>query len=708
MKRILPPIIGLLLLLFLPAQQVHAQYANHCAGMADFEFKVDCNTLIAWGKMSSKRTCPSYTWDFGNNTSQAQGLQVSHKFARAGKYTVCLRVKDTCLGCDTVICKEIEIKDCNQTVCQLKPDFSFKLNCRKVQFEASSNLNSTSFSWNFGDGSSSNLKAPNHTYLKDGEYTVCVTATWVDPNTNKVCKEIICKKVVIRCNTQPCNLTGSFNFKVNANGIVGFEAKSNGGVRYVWDFGNGHTGSGQQSRTAYLRPGVYKVCVTIYGKDPRCVIRICREVVIGKPCHLSGGFKFQLFSGTPGKVGFNAYSNQKNATYTWSFGDGTSATGANPYKVYSKGGTYEVCLTIRFQHCEQRICRKVVIPPMNNTSCNKPENWGFVVDRNNCLRLTFEAPLKNCVKYKWAIDGQYFYNRVVTYTFTGGGSKQICLYVQDTCNRCDTMICKTITVNPCNNSCHFPNTTGFTYSIKCDTVVFEGSQHNCGKYYWNLGNGTTASGRVIKVPYVTNKSYTVCMKIVDTCGNCDTTVCETIQIPQCTPCQISADFSIDSIVKGKIYLKNKSSSNAVWQEWDFGDKSGSTDKNPVHSYSAVGTYTICLTVWNQAKTCSAMVCKNITISSLRRNATSVSGSIINSPQVYPNPASSYFRVEWPYSGEERRVVLTDLNGRELFEIVPREAEMKTDIPVQELPEGIYLVRLTHQGQTTVHRVAVNR
>ncbi|MCH8903672.1 MAG: T9SS type A sorting domain-containing protein, partial [Bacteroidetes bacterium] len=45
-----------------------------------------------------------------------------------------------------------------------------------VQFSDSSN-NAVSWSWDFGDGFSSTLQNPEHTYVTDGSYTVCLIAT---------------------------------------------------------------------------------------------------------------------------------------------------------------------------------------------------------------------------------------------------------------------------------------------------------------------------------------------------------------------------------------------------------------------------------------------------------------------------------------------------------------------------------------------------
>lgn len=800
MKTSLTRSIGIWLVLmltaFLPEKAGAQQQLKGCAGMANFEFKVECNTLIAWGKSTTQRTCPKYNWSFGNGTG-GQGQQISYKYAQTGTYTVCLRVVDSCLGCDTTICKKVEIKGCNNTACQLKPDFSFKVDCRNVAFEASSNLSNTTYSWTFGDGGSATTKAVKRGYLKDGEYTVCLTATWVDPTTQKVCKETVCKKVVIRCQQrEPCTIKGDFSFKQNG-GTLGFSATSNHGQRYIWDFGDGTSKSGQHQQHSYKKPGTYTVCVTIYSKDPRCFVKICKKVIVKEPCRLSGGFYFMPISGNPNTLKFMGHATAKNATYTWSFGDGTSGTGKTPQKTYSRPGTYQVCVTIRAEKCEVKICRKVIVPGQTN-GCQIPKEFGYTISNSNCLSYTFEAPLRNCVKYQWTLGGHTLNTRLAQFTFAKAGTYQVCLKVVDSCNKCDTIICKTIEVKPCAQKCemgiavswpsslndctdgsfsvrytdqpgigcrkvvwnwgdntnatHNMNAThrfkkgtykvcvkitdsckgcdttlckeyvvsgctskcglsnvNFTYQISCDKIYFTANNQNCAAYSWSFGNGTSGNGKTQYSTYVTGKSYNVCLKVTDTCNKCDTIVCKTIQVPACNPCQISAMFSVDSIVKGRVYLTNKSSSNAVWYSWSFGDSTSSSDKTPKKTYNSVGTYKICLKVWDQNKNCSAEYCTTIKISSLRNGSLPAlqqgeSGEV----KVYPNPASNLLQIDWSNTNENGQLELLDINGRQLINRSIPSGEQSSIISVDNLPEGLYMLRLQRGNLIKLERVQIAR
>ncbi|HHV24814.1 MAG: NosD domain-containing protein [Methanosarcina sp.] len=75
-----------------------------------------------------------------------------------------------------------------------------------------------------------------------------------------------------------------------------------------------------------------------------------------------------------------------------------------------------------------------------------------------------------------------------------------------------------------------------------------------------------------------------------------------------------ADFS-SNVTSGKAPLNvgftDKSTGTPTSWVWDFGDGTSSTEKNPVHTYSTAGTYTVNLTVSNENGTSSKLAKINI-------------------------------------------------------------------------------------------------
>lgn len=111
--------------------------------------------------------------------------------------------------------------------------------------------------WNFGDGSSSNDPAPTHTYLSPGKFDVTLT------NQYAIADQITETEVTDYINvseagvvTFDCNFTGNptsgespleVTFTGTCEGV--------GDVTYMWDFGDGYSGYGQETTHTYTTYG---------------------------------------------------------------------------------------------------------------------------------------------------------------------------------------------------------------------------------------------------------------------------------------------------------------------------------------------------------------------------------------------------------------------------------------------------------------------
>lgn len=117
----------------------------------------------------------SWEWDFGDgNTSDEQNP--SHWYWEPGSFTVKLKVTGH-VGSDT------EIKSDFITVTPPPPVANFTGSPTKgfapllVQFTDNSTGTITNWEWDFGDGNSSTLTNPSHTYQNAGSYTVRLTVS---------------------------------------------------------------------------------------------------------------------------------------------------------------------------------------------------------------------------------------------------------------------------------------------------------------------------------------------------------------------------------------------------------------------------------------------------------------------------------------------------------------------------------------------------
>ncbi len=115
-------------------------------------------------------TIVSWLWNFGDGqTSTLQNPE--HLYTASGAYDVSLTVVDK-YGCADSETKTVQI------LSGAIANFSWNINGLTVTFQNNSTFNNDfAMTWYFGDGTSSNLFAPSHTYPSLGIYEVCLIVT---------------------------------------------------------------------------------------------------------------------------------------------------------------------------------------------------------------------------------------------------------------------------------------------------------------------------------------------------------------------------------------------------------------------------------------------------------------------------------------------------------------------------------------------------
>ena len=169
-------------------------------------------------------------WNFDDGNTSNEPTP-THTFEEAGTYNVMLAVDNGCSS-DTIY-HEIEVFPAPQIESFNVPP----LPCidEPTPFEAIVNEEISSYLWHFGDGDSSTLTNPMHTYTETGEYEVTLTIVSAFnecSNTFTTLVEVIDKPVaeIAANNSFGCSpLT------------VDFQNLSENAVAYQWDFGDGNT-----------------------------------------------------------------------------------------------------------------------------------------------------------------------------------------------------------------------------------------------------------------------------------------------------------------------------------------------------------------------------------------------------------------------------------------------------------------------------------
>lgn len=276
----------------------------------------------------------TYSWDFGDGTTS--NLQSpSHLFNNIGNFDISLSVTDVnnCVT-DTFINDFINVSnviasfDFNDTICKGQ-SFNF----------TNTSIGGNQFLWNFGDGITSNLSNPSHTYNNSGNYTVTMIAT-----ENANCKDTIVETIYVE------NFIASFsqstNYWCDTPLVVNFTDTSPGIVNnWSWNFSNG-TSNEQNPSNTYNNFGSYPVTL-IATNSHGCIDTISGQpIIIAKPT-------FTITSDTnrtciPVDINFSMTPNFPEAVtqYNWNFGDGNTSNLSNPTNTFTQAGDYYVSLAI--------------------------------------------------------------------------------------------------------------------------------------------------------------------------------------------------------------------------------------------------------------------------------------------------------------------------------------------------------------------------
>lgn len=73
-------------------------------------------------------------------------------------------------------------------------------------------------------------------------------------------------------------------------------------------------------------------------------------------------------------------------------------------------------------------------------------------------------------------------------------------------------------------------------------------------------------------------------------------------------------------------------------------------------------------------------------------------------RVFPNPASDRVNLTSPFFSSESLVTLFDVNGQTIFSEVIKEQDNSLTLDISKLKTGIYFVRVTSEGHTSVVRI----
>ncbi len=534
-------------------------------------------------------------------------------------------------------------------------------------------------------------------------------------------------------------------------------------------------GYGPTFKYKYSQSGGYTLCLKVVDNCKKWDTLICYQFkVTACPCDTQKiAFKAVYDTTTCGKVKFSTpgatnTSTSKTYSYNWDFSDGTTSTNGDPAHTFSANGTYKTCVTIKWvlsgtnTQCVRTLCESVKIgcyttkdtstkdstiykdstgggkdttnykdstgtkDSTNYSKCNWSKFYFYMTPLNNsCNRYLIKVVNSDsCVSTAIKVsqnDSTLIIQKGTSleYTFPKDGTYYVCIKGYNSCQNCDTVICKSITIKCSNTSkCNWKTRGlkfgGFKNTTTCGKVVFEATnlQDTCVQYKMVM-NGVVISEKRVYTHYFTkNGTYKVGLKAYDKCKGCDTTLWTEVGI-DCFPkdstnggngstngkdttqvktCDWSKfDFTyIQSKSNCKRYLIKATTTDSC-VTYKMKVVSGNTaiylETGSAHEFTfpSNGYYNVCMWGYNNCYKCDTWVCKTVYI-----KCESASTSNLNENQftVSPNPSLDFIVVRNADASQNStiQIVATDMLGREMMNV---NTSTNQSISTAHLSGGMY-------------------
>jgi len=168
-----------------------------------------------------------------------------------------------------------------------------------VAFTSTSTGTISTFAWNFGDGGTSTLANPSHTYTTAGSFTVSLTVTGPGGNNTRTAANFItvnapAQAPVANFAANPTSGSAPLN--------VAFTNQSTGTINtFAWNFGDGGTSALASPSHTYTTAGTFTVSLTVTGPGGTNTRTAANLITVNAPQQAA----FAIASISPGVAGQN-------------------------------------------------------------------------------------------------------------------------------------------------------------------------------------------------------------------------------------------------------------------------------------------------------------------------------------------------------------------------------------------------------------------
>ncbi len=528
----------------------------------------------------------SYTWNFGDSLVANFVTNPKHLYQYSGTFPVTLKVTDS-LQCsaDTVI--NVSIIPGPHSSFTVGPKCTGEpINFTNTTFTKSAGT--IKFFWNFGDGTPTDTnKNPVHTYSLSKNYRVRLTSfmpgTGCTDSTPLTLVPVTPTPIAKFLTSNNC-VDSTIIFE-DSSYVPGFPGSLSS---EVFDFGDGHTGSGPVAKHSYAAPGNYKIREYVTSTS-NCEDSFIRMVTVYPVPTAKFSYTISC-AGTPTPFMDQTALTDSAVAWTWVFSNIDTARVHDTSHVFSDFDLLNASLTVYSNHgCPNTKYSSIIIeqspvPTFNSTvSCNnRPYNFYGFNQNSNVFNPTFQWNFGDPADP--TTDTSYGENAVHTFANAGNYWVKLKETSSQGCTNTDSTYINVVQL-PHPGFTFFGNCVMQQY-IFADTSTFT---QNATFPNWRFGDGGTAAGKNgITYQYTVPGTYLVKMFEGNTAG-CVPDTAEAYVVVNPLP---SPNFVWDTTCFGQPFLlvdsTHSNGGSIASYAWDFGD--GTTDSvfthpNYYHTYA---------------------------------------------------------------------------------------------------------------------------
>jgi len=552
-----------------------------------------------------------YYWLFGDGAS-SEGEVASHTFKYEGIYNVILSVSDGIHTSTASINITVSGID-HAPVAKCGNDLTINEG-ETVYLDASNSYDidgdTLTYEWWVSDGRSLKGEYASLNFSKYGTYFVILNVSDGSKKSSDTMKIYV--NDINQPPTAKFNITNGMNGMFNITDNLWMDASASydpdGDIlTYIWDFGDGTTGTGKMVSHKYSISGSYMIVLmasdgeytsytkryaTIVTRDdyPVAVLKGDITTLSGVETTLNGSLSFD--------------PKNRTMTYTWDFGDGSTSTGKSVKHVFETG-IYTVKLTVfnglLSSYTEITVTANNTAPvasiltPAYNSSFNEDTPISFTSNstdvNNDVLTITWNFG-----------NGNTLTGKSVTYTYELPGNYTVVMIASD--GEFSSSVSMPIRIKDINDSPSVKTSVSPISAFTGDYFTFTstGTSDEDGdplNYTWHFPDGSIVYGPSSTRNFTSPGTYQVMLVVSDGKTSSDSTITVTVN-KRNTPPVADAGTDITSTAGETFYLSANGSFDAdgdpITYSWNMGDGNTSSGKVIDYAYAVKGNYTATLTV----------------------------------------------------------------------------------------------------------------